>query len=126
MQAQAHDADYSEDMVKQLILAGMYDDETKRKVLSTSDLDTKSLNETITIIETEEKALRSMSGLAMALPDVAGAASHKNLPSSVNWQEIAKFIICQIDFIKHRVKKVPGIWYSKDDIVITDKFCKQS
>ncbi len=30
------DMDYSEEMVKQVMLAGMYDDEIKRKVLSTS------------------------------------------------------------------------------------------
>ena len=117
---QGQDADYTEDMVKQLILAGMYDDEIK-KVISIFDLDTKSLNKTITMIEIEEKALRSMSGLTMALPDVAGVASHKNLPSSVNWQEKAKCVGCQIAFIKQRVKKVPG----KGEIVTTDKFCKQ-
>ena len=40
-----HDSnvDYSEDIVKQVILAGMYDDEIKRKVLSTTGIDDKSL-----------------------------------------------------------------------------------
>ena len=52
--------DYSEEMVKQVVLAGMYDDDIKRKVLSTLDIDNKSLNETIAIIETEEMASRSM------------------------------------------------------------------
>ena len=32
----------------------------------------------------------------MALLDVTVAASHKNLPSSVNWQEKAKCVGCQI------------------------------
>ena len=37
--------DYSEEMVKQVVLAGMYDDEIKRKVLGTIDIDDKSLND---------------------------------------------------------------------------------
>ena len=52
--------DYSEEMVEQVVLAGMYDDDIKRKVLSTIDIDNKSLNETVAIIETEEMAFRSM------------------------------------------------------------------
>ena len=52
--------DYSEEMVKHVVLAGMYDDEIKRKILSTSDIDNKSLNETIAIIDTEKMASHSM------------------------------------------------------------------
>ena len=33
------DVDYSEEMVKQVVLAGMYDEEIKRKVLSTVGID---------------------------------------------------------------------------------------
>ena len=43
-----------------LVLARMYDNEIKGKVLSTADIDNKSLNETIAIIETEKMASRSM------------------------------------------------------------------
>ena len=105
---QGHEADYSDDMVKQVILAGMYDDEIKRKVLSNTDLDKKSLNDTIKIIETEEKALRSMGGLATAPPDMAGSASHNKPFSSVNLLEKAKCQGCQTDFNKNRCEE--GTW----------------
>ena len=51
------DVDYSEQMVKQVLLAGMYDDDIKRKALSTVGIDNKSLKDTIAIVETEEMAL---------------------------------------------------------------------
>ena len=63
------DVDYSEDVVKQVILAGMYDDDIKRKVLSTTGIDTKSLNDTIALVETEEMASRSMNCGIVTSPD---------------------------------------------------------
>ena len=48
---------YSEEMVKHIVLAGMCDDKVKRKVLSTADIDDKSLNQTIAIIKTEENGM---------------------------------------------------------------------
>ena len=55
--------DYSEEIVKQVVLAGMSDDEIKRKVLGAVGIDEKSLNDTIAFIETEEMAARSMTNL---------------------------------------------------------------
>ena len=60
--------DYCEDMVKHIILAGMHDEEIKRKVLSADSIDDKTLNETIALIEMEEMASRSMSDLSLSLP----------------------------------------------------------
>ena len=55
-------ADYSEQMVEQVILAAMFDDAIERKVFSTVRFDHKSRNDTIAIVETEEMASRSMTG----------------------------------------------------------------
>ena len=112
--------DYCEDMVKHIVLAGMYDEEIKRKVLSTSKIDDKTLNETIAIIETEEMASRSMSDIS--LPNQAGSTSYKKQISANDkrLQVKGKCISCDGDFLCNRVKKQAG----KEDTVITDKFCK--
>ena len=112
--------DYSEEMVKQVVLAGMYDDEIKRKVLSTAGIDDKSLNDTIAIIETEEMASRSMTGLTM--PAQVGSTNFKKqiLPNDSRLQLKGKCETCGSDFPKHRVKKVSG----KEDTLFTDRFCK--
>lgn len=74
------DVDYSEELVKQVVLAGVFDDDIKRKVLSTPGIDAKSLNDTIAIIETEEMASRSMDTTPKSQ---AGAASSKlRIPSN--------------------------------------------
>ena len=41
---------------KHIILAGIHDEEIKRKVLSADSIDDKTLNETIALIEMEEMA----------------------------------------------------------------------
>jgi hypothetical protein len=63
-------------MVKQVVLAGMCDDEIKRQVLSTAGIDDKSLNDTIAIIEMEEMASRSMSDHSTT-PTKAGSSYKK-------------------------------------------------
>ena len=115
------DVDYSEDMVKQVVLAGMSDDEIKRKVLSTAGIDDKSLNDTIAIIEMEEMASRSMSDHSTT-PTQAGSTSYKKQisPSDKRLQTKGKCATCSTDFLIHRIKKQSG----KEDILITDKFCK--
>ena len=112
--------DYSEEMVKLVVLAGMYDDEIRRKVLGTADIDNKSLNETIAIIETEEMASRSMN--IGATSSQAGATNMKKqiLPSDKRLQLKGKCASCQGEFLIHRVKKV-----GKEDVLMTDKLCKQ-
>ena len=111
--------DYSEEMVKQVVLAGMFDEEIKRKVLGTADIDTKSLNATIAIIETEEMASRSMTPLAT--PQVGATSCGKQiLGDDMRLKLKGKCESCKLDFPKHRVKRSAG----KDDILLTDKFCK--
>ena len=52
--------DYSEDIVKYVLISGICDEEIKKDVLGHENLDTKSLNETIAIIENKEMACRAM------------------------------------------------------------------
>ena len=115
------DVDYSEEMVKQVVLAGMYDDEIKCKVLSTAGIDEKSLNDTIAIIETEEMASRSMTAVNTT-PSQIGATSFKKqiLPSDKRLHMKGKCATCSSDFLKHRVKRETG----KEDVLLTDRFCK--
>ena len=114
------DVDYSEEMVKQVVLAGMSDDEIKRKVLSTAGIDDKSLNDTISIIETEEMASRSMTNHTTT--SQLGSTSFKKQipPNDKRLQTKAKCATCNSDFLNHRVKRVDG----KEDVLVTDKFCK--
>ena len=114
--------DYSEDMVKQVVLAGMCDDEIKRKVLSTAGIDDKSLNDTISIIETEEMASRSMSDHTNTTLNQASATSYKKqiLPHDKRLQVKGKCALCSKDFLINRVKRQAG----KEDTILTDRFCK--
>ena len=115
------DLDYSEDMVKQVVLAGVSDDEIKRKALSTAGIYDNSLNDTIAIIEMEEMASRSMSDHS-TIPTQAGSTSYKKQISSNDkrLQTKGKCAICNMDSLMHRIKRQPG----KEDMLLTDKFCK--
>jgi len=111
------DVDYSEEIVKQVVLAGMFDEEIKRKVLSEQGIDDKTLNETIAIIEREEMALRSMT-----TPSQAGAVTSRKTISSNDSRLQIKGVCesCKLEFPKHRVKRSAG----RDDVLLTDKLCK--
>ena len=76
----------------------MYGDEIKRKVLGTIDIDDKSLNETIAIIETEEMASRSM--ITATTMSQVGATSYKRqiLPNDKRLQLKGKCATCQMEF----------------------------
>ncbi len=113
--------DYNEQMVKQVLLAGMYDDDIKRKALSTVGVDNKSLNDTIANVETEEMASRSMTGQTTS--SVASATSYKKVipPSDKRLQTKGKCVQCDSSFSNSRVKKVGG----KEHLIIIDRYCKQ-
>ena len=53
--------DYTENIVKYVVISGIADEEIKKNVLGHADLDSKSLNNTISLIETKEMAARAMS-----------------------------------------------------------------
>ena len=54
------DVSFSDKMVKLVILSGISDEEIKKEVLGTENLDEKTLNETVALIETKEIAARSL------------------------------------------------------------------
>lgn len=53
--------DFSDEIVKYVVISGIADEEIKKDVLGHADLDTRSLNDTITLIENKEMAVRAMS-----------------------------------------------------------------
>ena len=65
--------DFTDVMVKDVIITGLADEEVKRDVLGWSDLDNKSLEETVTFIEAKEMARDAMK----KGPIVAGISSYK-------------------------------------------------
>ena len=74
--------DYTDDIVKHVLLAGIADEEIKREVLGLADLDAKSLADTITIIESKEMAARAMSSAMSGSAGNQLAASHNAPPPS--------------------------------------------
>ena len=70
--------DYTEDIVKYVLISGICDDDIKKDVLSYSDIDVKSLNDTITLIESKEMAVRAMS--AKVSDFSVSAATDSKLP----------------------------------------------
>ena len=52
--------DYTEDIVKLALLNGLADDDIRRDVLGTIDIDDKSLADTVTLIDSKETAARAM------------------------------------------------------------------
>ena len=62
---------YADDIVRWVMLAGLASNDIAREVLGTAEIDTKSLTDTIGIIETKERAVRALVGE----PGAAAAAS---------------------------------------------------
>ena len=58
--------DYTDDIVKYVLISGIADEDIKKDVLGCDNLDDKSLNETISIIENKEMASRVMSSYSSA------------------------------------------------------------
>ena len=64
--------------MKYVLISGICDDDIKKDVLSYSDIDVKSLNDTITLIESKEMAVRAMS--AKVSDFSVSAATDSKLP----------------------------------------------
>ena len=58
------DVDFSDNIVKMVLLNGLADEDIKREILGTDNLDTKDLNTVLGLIETKECATRSLIGAA--------------------------------------------------------------
>ena len=78
------EVDYTDDIVKHVLLAGIADEDIKRDVLGLPDLDLKSLNDTIAIIESKEMAARAMSspGVPPGASSIAAAHGGPKKPGS--------------------------------------------
>ena len=105
------EVDFTEDVVKQVVLAGLYESETKKKVLSQPEIDTKSLSEVTGVIETEEMTLRAVNS---DRGTTTGQTSYKSDKSDQRLKQTAKCTTCGNKFLPNRIKndKIP------------DKFCK--
>jgi len=57
-------ADFTDDIVKYVVVSGVADEDIKKDVLGHADLDTRSLNATISLIENKEMTARAMSSVA--------------------------------------------------------------
>ena len=57
----AQDVDYTDDIVKYVVISRISDETIKKDILGHADLDTRSLNDTISLIKNKEMAARAMS-----------------------------------------------------------------
>ena len=80
----AQDVDYTDDIVKHVLLAGIVDEDIKREVLGLPNLDQKSLNDTISLIENKEMAARAMSASYSGGGPGHISAAHNKVPLSQN------------------------------------------
>ena len=58
--------DFTDEIVKYVVVAGIADEEIKRDVLGHADLDKRSLNDTISLIENKEMAARALSSASVS------------------------------------------------------------
>ena len=75
--------DFTDEIVKYVVISGVTDDDIKRDILSHSDIDAKSLNDTVSLIEGKEMAVRAMS--AKVSEHLSAVAFNK--PTSSDTQE---------------------------------------
>ena len=67
-------ADFTDDMVKMIMINGLADEDVKKDILSTTDIDDKTLADTVSLIDSKEIATRAM----MATPTVAVSSYKKS------------------------------------------------
>ena len=118
--------DYSDHIVKIVLINGIADEEIKREVLGVDKLDDLSLNETVGLIETKECAARSLNanGATVGRQDATEAAvsGYKRiLKSDRRLAIMAKCDTCGENFKKHAVRQ----GRNKDDELLTYKSCKE-
>ena len=69
--------DYIEDIVKYVLISGIVDENIKKDILSNSDLDDKTLNATISLIETNEMATRAMMSTVSSSSTLAANSGYR-------------------------------------------------
>ncbi|KAK7072278.1 hypothetical protein SK128_009210, partial [Halocaridina rubra] len=62
------------DIVKLVLLNGLADDEIRKEVLGTTEIDTKTLNDSVALVDSKETAVRAM---VIEAPRVAASSYRK-------------------------------------------------
>ena len=81
------EVDYTEDIVKYVIISGIVDDDIKKDILSYTDLDSRSLNDTIALVESKEMAVRAMTSKVGSENSVAAASNSQKTSTVKSTQE---------------------------------------
>ena len=106
--------DFTNVMVKDVVISGLVDEEIKKEVLGWSDLDEKSIEETITFIEAKEMARDAMS----KAPIAAGVSSYKMLGTASDKKPATK-VKCKI--CKSEIEKL--VWNRRQQKMIERTHC---
>ena len=105
------------------MLNGLSDEDVKREVLGDSNLDEKSLEETIKLVEGKEVGLRSVGGIKDQSSGVTGYKRGKKIAAmDKRLSEKGKCESCKEEFLVHGVVKKAG----KDDLLKRYRICKSS
>ena len=91
--------DFTDIMVKDVLIADLVDEEIRREVLGWADFDTKNVNDTVTFIEAKEMARDAMNKLPVAAAvsaykakDRSNTKTKSKIPCARCGAEIEKFI----------------------------------
>ena len=106
--------DFTNVMVKDVVISGLVDEEIKKEVLGWSDLDEKSIEETITFIEAKEMARDALS----KAPIAAGVSSYKKLGTATDKKPATK-VQCKI--CKSEIEKL--VWNRRQQKMIERTHC---
>ena len=114
--------DFSDRVVKTVMLNGLCNEDVRKEVLGDSGLDEKSLEDTIKLVEAKEAALRSTGGANDDQSSgVTGYSKYKKIQATdKRLQEKGKCDSCKEEFLIHGVVRRPG----KDDEIKRYKICK--
>ena len=121
------EVDYSDHLIKMVVLNGIYDEDIRKEVLGMTTLDDLNLNDTVGLIETKECASRSVLNNSVntgrqdaSYADNAATSTYKKIAKSDKRLNIkAKCEECQEEFKKHGIRSGKG----KDDELVTYKVC---
>ena len=98
--------DFTDDIVKMVLLAGLSDDDVKREVLANEKLENMSLEQTISTVEIREQALRLLNktpaNAAGAETQKTGSKSDPRLKKEGKCEKCSKAFKC---FILTRAQK---------------------
>ena len=107
--------DFTDDIVKMVLLAGLSDDDVKREVLANERLENMSLEQTISTVEIREQALRSLNNppakAAGAETPRAGNKSDPRLKKEGKCEKCSKSFKC---FILTRAQKIIEVRQCRD------------